>query len=869
MAQEPTIALLAAFVVGRFGGSTGGPERGSPAASAWRLVVPTIQCANVGIVSTTGAGSDLAGSAAGGRKLVAVVYADMVGYSRLIGLDDAGTLARLKALRANLIDPTIAEYGGGIVQTGGDSLLIVFDSIDGAVRCATNVQQEVPVLDGDQPPDRAIRFRIGINLGDAIADGTDLHGDAVNVAARLQAECPAGGICVSRSVRDHVHGRLGLNFEPIGELTLKNIARPVDAFVLRLDRTAEALTSDARHSTSSGSSIRSRVASFAGVGGLVLFAAVCATWWLHRSHVDILNPSGSTSIAEANPAGRTLRLPETPRLSIVVLPFENMSDDPKNDYLADAITDDLTSALSHVAGAFVIAKNSAYTYRGKGTDVRRLNSELGVRYAVTGSLRKLGDKLRISAQLNSTESGNQLWTDRFDEALDDIGAPEDNIVTRIGTTLGVTMVGIEGARSARERPTNPDEFDLILRARSLRNGPTSRLRDDQALALFEQALLLNPSSVPAMIGIASVLIDRNFSALGQWTTPDDASRAAQLVSTAQAIQPDSEDVRVVAAELLQTGGRWADLAVAARRLIELYPNRVEGYELLGMAKRFIGSVEETVGLYEKSLRLNPLESNLSNRCSCMAYALLLVGRYSESIEWFERSLAANPQAPDAVRGARYRSIATAQALIGNVRAARETMREAVRLSPYATARMWIPDNPANPQAVKQIRRLIEGLTLAGLPDHADPDADFGVASDNTLRQNLAGLTPTTAPGARTLGTTELVPFLEDQRPLVIDTLLYPWGRSVPGAIGLLNAGLGGSYSDAAQARLRAKMLALTKGDLSTRIVTVGWNSLRFDGRNLALRLVALGYGNVSWYRGGREAWEVAGLPETPVDVQDW
>ena len=172
------------------------------------------------------------------RKLIAVVYADMVGYSRLIGLDDAGTLQRLRTLRGDMIDPAIEEHGGRIVQTGGDSLLIVFDSIDGAVRCAVKVQQQVPIHDGDQPPDRAIRFRIGINIGDAIADGTDLHGDAVNVAARLQAECPPGGICVSRSVRDHVHGRLDLAFEELGALSLKNIARPVEAFVVRPDAAA-------------------------------------------------------------------------------------------------------------------------------------------------------------------------------------------------------------------------------------------------------------------------------------------------------------------------------------------------------------------------------------------------------------------------------------------------------------------------------------------------------------------------------------------------------------------------------------------------------------------------------------------------------
>src|SRR6516165_4099632 len=178
--------------------------------------------------------SDAAATLPDRRKLIAVVYVDMVGYSRLIGLDDLGTLQRLRALRTNLIDPAIEEHGGRIVQTGGDSLLIVFDSIDGAMRCTVNVQQRVPALDGDQPPDRAMRFRVGIDIGDAIADGTDLHGDAVNVVARLQAECPPGGVCVSRSVRDHVHGRLDLVFEGLGTLNLRNISRPVEAFVLRV-----------------------------------------------------------------------------------------------------------------------------------------------------------------------------------------------------------------------------------------------------------------------------------------------------------------------------------------------------------------------------------------------------------------------------------------------------------------------------------------------------------------------------------------------------------------------------------------------------------------------------------------------------------
>ena len=234
------------------------------------------------VVSAPGIGSDLAGKAAGGRKLIAVVYADMVGYSRLIGLDDAGTLRRLRTLRRALIDPAIREHGGRVVQTGGDSLLVAFDSIDGAVRCAVKVQQQVPVYDGDQPPDRRIRFRIGINIGDVIPDGTDLHGDGVNIAARLEAECPVGGICVSRTVRDHVHGRLDLAFEPIGELTLKNIARPVEAFVLRLDPGAAGPASDVRPARPGTSGFARAQPCLQRLAGLLLVGARGAGWWLYR-----------------------------------------------------------------------------------------------------------------------------------------------------------------------------------------------------------------------------------------------------------------------------------------------------------------------------------------------------------------------------------------------------------------------------------------------------------------------------------------------------------------------------------------------------------------------------------------------------------
>jgi adenylate cyclase len=332
--------------------------------------------------------SDLVGRSPGGRKLIAVVYADMVGYSRLIGLDDIGTLERLRALRSALIDPAIDEYGGRIVQTGGDSLLIVFDSIDGAVQCAVKVQRQVPEYDGDQPADRAIRFRVAINAGDVIAEGTDFHGAAVNVVARLQNECPAGGVCVTRGVFDYVHDRLDLAFEPLGALNLKNIARPVEAFVVRLDSGKALDTGDL--SPALPAAIATRPARIAPrrkvvVASAVGLVAVCAIafigvgFWPHHA---------AQPIAVASAA---LPLPNKP--SIAVLPFTNIGGDAKQERLADGITEDVITALSRYHSLFVIARNSVMTYKGKAVSVQQVGRELGVRFVLEGSIQTNGDRV--------------------------------------------------------------------------------------------------------------------------------------------------------------------------------------------------------------------------------------------------------------------------------------------------------------------------------------------------------------------------------------------------------------------------------------------------------------------------------------------
>ena len=379
------------------------------------------------------------------RKLIAVLYADMVGYSRLIDLDDIGTLKRLRTLRRCLIDPAVTDHGGKIVQTGGDSLLVVFDSIDGAVRCAVRVQQQVPLQDGDLPPDRAIRFRIGINIGDAIANETDLHGNSVNVAQRLQAISPPGGICVSRSVRDHVQESLDLTFDELGPLRLKNIARPVEAFLLR-----------------------------------------------HEA----VNELGSSEPPPIDHSPKTL--PPGDKPSIAVLAFTNMSDDPNQEYFADGISDDIITELSRGQSLLVIARNSSFTYKGRVIDVKRIASELSVRYVVEGSVRRDGNRLRVSARLIDAEVDRHIWAERFDRPLMDLFSVQDEITTAVVAAIDPAIAQAERQRAMQkplERLSAWETWQRALWHLSKHDLPTTE-------NFIQRALALDQSFAPAHASLA-------------------------------------------------------------------------------------------------------------------------------------------------------------------------------------------------------------------------------------------------------------------------------------------------------------------------------------------------------------------------------
>ena len=395
------------------------------------------------------------------RQLVAVVAADIAGYSRLMGADEEGTLARLKACRRDLIDPGIARHRGRIVKTTGDGLLIEFSSPVEAVRWAVETQQGMIERNADVPEDRRILFRIGINLGDVIIEDRDLFGDAVNIAARLESLAEPGGICISRTMREQIRDRLALPFEDGGEQSVKNIARPIRVYSLSSEAVAalpkadipEPPRSAARHTA------RHYVAAAALAGVLVVAGGVWWQWPLPQA------PPTVTASASA-PA-----IPTTaPRLSIVVLPFANLSDDRDQQYLADGLTEDLTADLSNISGTFVISRNSAFTYKGKSVDARQVGRELGVRYVLEGSVRRSANQIRVNAQLIDAESNAHLWAERFDRDAADLFELGNEITGRIANSLGVELI-----RAEANRPTeNPDAQDYILRGRAVLNAPRSR-----------------------------------------------------------------------------------------------------------------------------------------------------------------------------------------------------------------------------------------------------------------------------------------------------------------------------------------------------------------------------------------------------------
>ena len=412
------------------------------------------------------------------RKLAAILAADVVGYSRLMGEDEAGT-AKIVRERREAATPIVRSFGGRLVKTMGDGVLLEFPSVVAAVECAIAIQKMMAERNAAAPEAKQILYRAGVNLGDVLIDGDDILGDGVNVAARLEGICEPGGICLSGSAYDQVRGRVEAKFVDIGEQALKNIALPVRAYTLTPTAIATAKTANPPPNVKARGGWLQWPAAAAALAAVAVLASGGYAW-----RVGVAPRFVTASVDD--------KLKTAPRLSIVVLPFENLSGDKEQDYFADGITDYLTTDLSHLRDSFVISRSTAFTYKGKPVDVKQIGRELGVRYVLEGSVRRVADKVEINAQLISTETGAHVWADRFDGDRGKLGELQVEFVSRLANSLGMELVKAEALRSARERPNNPDAVDLAMRGQAILYSNPSVAAFGEATALFERALALDP-----------------------------------------------------------------------------------------------------------------------------------------------------------------------------------------------------------------------------------------------------------------------------------------------------------------------------------------------------------------------------------------
>jgi TolB-like protein/Tfp pilus assembly protein PilF len=574
--------------------------------------------------------------------------ADVAGYSRLMSVDEVGTAGILREHRA-VSDALVAKHGGRIVKTTGDGFLLEFQSVVDAVECAVAVQTVMAERNSGVPPDRRMLFRIGINLGDILIEGDDILGDGVNIAARLEGIAEPGGICISASAYDQVRGKVAVEFADLGERRLKNIALPVRAYAVVRD----------------------------GFGGMKGVPAPI--------------------------------LQSAPRLSIVVLPFANMGGDPGQDYFVDGVTESLTTDLSRIAGSFVIARNTAFTFKDKAVDVKQVGRELNVRYVLEGSVQRGGNRLRVNVQLIDAETGNHLWAERFDKPVVDLFDMQDEIAAHLARQLDVALIATE-ARRAEQSPL-PDSTDLYFQGVAWANKGITSYHLMQARGFFERALALDPNNVEALIGAAGVEI----TLAGAYSTDDGAASlaaAGAALTKALSLAPGHALAHLFLGRLLIFSNQARQAIGECERALVLDRNLAAAHATIGVAKVYIGRSEETEAHVREALRLSPRDTFAFSWVATAGVAKLYLGDDEDAVAWLRRATEINRNLPNA-----HFYLAAALANLGQLKEAQSAAAAALAINPTYTINAFRAGSSSdNPTFLAQRERIYKGMQMAGVPE---------------------------------------------------------------------------------------------------------------------------------------------------------
>jgi len=582
------------------------------------------------------------------RRLAAILAVDVAGYSRLMGADEESTHERLKAHFAELVHPKVSEHRGRVVKNTGDGLLSEFSSVVDAVRCAVEVQREMMVRNAAAPAERCIEFRMGINVGDIIIEDGDIFGDGVNIAARLEALAEPGGICLSAAAHEQVRDRLDLAFDDLGEQQVKNIARPVRMYAVAL---------------------------------------------------------GASSRA-ALPVAAPLPLPDKP--SLAVLPFQNLTGDTEQEYFVDGMVEEITTAIARLPWLFVIARNSAFTYKGKAVDVKQVAQELGVRYVLEGGVRTAGNRVRITGQLIDTATGAHIWADRFDGALDDIFELQDQVASNVAGAIAPKLRQSEVERASRKPAVNLTAYDLHLRALA----QWYRFTDEgfaETIALARQALAIDPAYAPAAALVGWCRAVQRTQGWGALSDRDIAEACGLARQALEVERDDADTICQAAGTLFYLAGEAAMAAAALDRALALNPNAALAWTVRGNIHAVRNQPEAAIEAIERARRLSPFHRHAFAYAGTTAIAHLVARRFEQAIEWADRALHDQPRT---IAGMRAKVVALAH--LGQLDEARAELSRVLAIDPKLTIAGF--REQAHYQAPEVLELYVAGLRLAGLPE---------------------------------------------------------------------------------------------------------------------------------------------------------